>query len=74
MTNVKICLSKNDKQIEYYFDLDEQTYRSSSTIINDNGEHITEISEEGEIGNDANRLMMAKRIYYVLLETLKHRG
>lgn len=74
MTNVKICLSKNDKQIEYYFDLDEQTYRSSSTTINDNGEHITEISEEGEIGNDTNRLMMAKRIYYVLLETLKHRG
>ena len=71
MRTAKLVLTTDDKQIEYLFDLENQTYRSSSSSVVDGVSTIEDISEEGSLGDAAKRQTMAKRIYYILVEILK---
>ena len=70
MKTLKLTLTKDNKLIEYDFDLEKGTYKSYS-VIDENGTLNKVVSEDGVLGNDANRQMIAKRLHYVLLASLK---
>ena len=70
MKTVRVSLTKDDKIIEYFFDLENNTYKSYS-MCDENGTQKMTISEEGPLGDAANRQTIANRIHFVLLATLK---
>lgn len=73
MKTVKLTLTKDNKVVEYFFDLEKSTYRSYS-VSEDDGIKNEIVSEEGVLGNDANRQIIANRLHYILLASFKEAG
>jgi len=72
MRKVNFTLTTDSKEIVYLIDADKGLYSIASRDLKD-GEVVEErISESGELGNLESRQEIAKRVYYILLTSMKN--
>jgi len=73
MREIRVVLTSDDKEIEYHIDIEKSTYRSMSRKrFAEAEDYEEEIAEQGDLGDADRQQMIAKRIYYVLLASMKH--